>query len=59
MFRPHNDYQSELGIDKNHRWDMCSRMTTSASMAAGAVYRQENRPKKNIEHLQMQRMLSN
>gem|GEM_PF-2801208 len=44
ILSPYSDHQSELGIDKDHRWGVCRGMTTSASIAAGAVYHHETTP---------------
>ena len=41
VFSPYSDDQSELAMEKDHRWEICTQMTTSASIAAGAVYHQK------------------
>ncbi|MEZ8026740.1 hypothetical protein [Enterovibrio norvegicus] len=46
IFSPYSDDQSELALEKDHRWEICSRMTSSVSIAAGAIYRQKNRDPK-------------
>ncbi|PMN92664.1 hypothetical protein [Enterovibrio norvegicus] len=46
IFSPYSDDQSELALEKDHRWEICSRMTSSARIAAGAIYTQKNRDPK-------------